>query len=1180
MLEDILKERILILDGAMGTSLQKYGLSEEAFRGKEFAVQEVNQKGNNDLLSLTQPDIIRQIHQSYVDAGADLISTNTFNSNAISQAEYQCSGLAYRLNLEGARLAKEVALSAGHPVYVAGSMGPTSKTLSMSPDVNHPEFRPVDFDTLVAAYETQVCGLIDGGADILLVETVFDGLNAKAALYAIEKVQEEKHTSLPVMLSATINDKSGRTLTGQCLEALFTSVSHYPLLSFGLNCSFGATDLQPFIERLSKYLPCYLSIYPNAGLPNEMGEYDETPALTASCLKKMAAAKLLNIAGGCCGTTPAHIRAIREAIAGEPPRTLPLRPAQLIVSGLEEVVIDKELNNFINVGERTNVAGSLKFAKLINAKAYDEASVIARKQIEDGASIIDINMDDAMLDSAREMATFVRIINNDPDIAKAALMIDSSDWDTILAGLKNAQGRCIVNSISLKEGETEFLCKAREIRRLGAAVVVMAFDEQGQAVTYERKIEICERAFRLLTGQVGFKPQDIIFDVNILAVGTGIEEHNNYAVDYINAVGWIKSHLKGCRTSGGVSNLSFSFRGNNPVREAMHSVFLYHAIHAGLDMAIVNPALLQVYDNIDPALLKAVEAVVLNTSPEATEHLIALAEQLKENKTDSKQVKTEEWRTHPLEERLTYALVKGITEYLPADVREAVTTYNSPVEIIEGPLMKGMDKVGTLFGEGKMFLPQVVKSAKVMKEAVTLLQPEIERHNNSHEIQIKRPKIVIATAKGDVHDIGKNIVNIVLSCNNLEVTDLGVMVDNRRIIAAAKEVGADIIGLSGLITPSLSEMENLCELLQAEGLQIPLIVGGATTSGVHTAVKLAPKYDQGVIQGGDASKTAGIIKRLLQDKEAYLRQLKEEQEEIRHLYNNSHTPVIPYAEAQAKAPVFNRTEQQPASFGEHNLLGKQVDLQELAGRIDWTPFFHFWGFKGKFPEIILTNDEADRTYQAALEMLGKVIAGREFDASIVVRFFNAWSENDEIVLLKEDGEGQEARLPMLRQQGNGKECLSLSDFITPKAAGHCNIGLFCLKVSDRYKCNDCRDFDHLLRESLCARLTEAFAEWMHEQLSEGGPMIRPAFGYSACPDHSLKQDVFELLDATKKIGVTLTSSYAIHPSTSLCGMLISHPAARYFSVGKIGDDQLTDYCRKRGISENEGRRMINTLCAD
>lgn len=1181
MIKKEIQKRILILDGAMGTAIQNAGLTEADFRGQEFSLHPVNLKGNNDILNLTRPDCIRKIHQSYIDAGADIIETNTFNSNAISQEEYRCEKLVYRLNREGAALATEVAGNThGRKVYVAGSMGPTSKTLSLSPDVNRPEYRPVDFDTLAATYAEQVRGLIDGGVNLLLVETVYDGLNAKAALYAISKVQEEKGTSLPVMLSATINDKSGRTLTGQDLNALYTAVSHYPLLSFGLNCSFGAAELLPFIEQLSQTLPCPLSIYPNAGLPNEMGQYDESPALTAACLKEMAEKGLLNIAGGCCGTTPTHIRAIRDALAGTAPRRIPGIHPRLVVSGLESVVVDKEKNNFIHVGERTNVAGSAKFCRLIKAKAYEEAAGIARKQVEDGASIIDINMDDAMLDSAAEMTTFIRYISNDPDIAKAALMIDSSDWNTILAGLKNAQGKCIVNSISLKEGEEVFLKKAREIHRLGAAVVVMAFDEQGQAVTYERKTEICQRAWHLLISKAGFHPEDIIFDVNILAIGTGLEEHNNYAVDFIRAVAWIKKNLPGARTSGGVSNLSFSFRGNNPVREAMHSVFLYHAINAGLDMAIVNPAMLQVYDDIDSRLLETVENVVLNKHPEATERLIEIAEQIKENKTaDGEPTQKEEWRQRPLNEKLTYALVKGITEYLPEDLGEALSVYASPVEIIEGPLMQGMEKVGNLFGEGKMFLPQVVKSAKAMKAAVAILQPEIEKHNQAGGRQTTRHKIILATAKGDVHDIGKNIVSIVLTCNNFEVIDLGVMVDNLNIIAAAKTHHADLIGISGLITPSLSEMEALCELLQKEQLHIPLLVGGATTSSVHTAVKLAPKYDYCVVHGGDASRTASLIKHLLSDGKNYIRQIKTEQEQIRHQYYNRQEQILPYPEARSLSPALTATKQQqgdfspesyrlPVAFGRHNILERRINLQKLTGKIDWTPFFHFWGFKGKFPEIIHRNEEANRTYQAALKTLDNVIAGQEFDASLLVQFFDAYSENDDIVL--DNGH----RLPMLRQQKKDSEHLSLADYICPKAYGKSTIGVFALKVADLHPQCNCHDFNHLLRESLCARLTEALAEYMQEQLSEGIHLLRPAFGYSACPDHSLKKDAFDLLDAPARIGVSLTPSYAIQPVTSLCGLLIAHPAARYFSIGRIGEDQLSDYCRKRGINLEEGKKLL------
>lgn len=1138
-----LQDRIYILDGATGTALQQFQLTETDFRGEEFAQHPIPLKGNNDVLNITRPDVIRQVHQNYIDAGADIIETNTFNANAISQTEYGCSAWVERFNLEGARLAKETASACKErKIYVAGSIGPTDKSLTLAPDPDQPTYRIVNFDTLANAYASQVAALIEGGVDLLLVETIYDGLNAKAALHAIAKVQEEKGTNLPVMLSATINDKSGRTLTGQSLEALFTSLSHYPILSFGLNCSFGAKELHHFLRELAPRIPCYISIYPNAGLPNEMGEYDESPEFTALCLQNMAKEGLINIAGGCCGTTPEHIRAIAKALKDIPPRKIPTSTHQLQVSGLDTVVVDKELNNFINIGERTNVAGSAKFARLIREKNYTEAAAIARKQIEAGASIIDINMDDAMLDSSAEMERFVRIISNEPDIAKAAFMIDSSKWETILAGLKNTQGKCIVNSISLKEGEKEFLYKAKEIQRLGAAVVVMAFDEEGQATTFQRKIDICQRAYDLLVTQAGFTPENIIFDVNILAIGTGIEEHNNYAVDYIEAVRWIKQNLKGCRTSGGVSNLSFSFRGNNTIREAMHSVFLYHAIRAGLDMAIVNPTMLQVYDEIDPVLLKAVEDVILNRTPEATETLISLAEKYKETKGEVKTVQREEWRNRPLEERLRHALIKGITDYLTADLKEALTQYTSPVEIIEGPLMKGMERVGQFFGEGKMFLPQVVKSAKVMKEAVQILQPEIERHNASSQNISRRPRVVIATVKGDVHDIGKNIVNIVLTCNNLDVIDLGVMVDNQSIVKAAKEHKADIIGVSGLITPSLGEMENLCELLQREQLQIPLIVGGATTSTIHTAIKLAPKYDYCVVSGGDASRTVGIIKRLLNDRENYIREIKAEQENIRTLYNQHPKKQISLEEARQRAPQYDWDHVDATTFGEHNLLVKHLNLEDLVEKIDWTPFFHFWGFKGKYPEIIYTNDEADRTYQAALDMLGKVIAGNEFDVSIIVRFFDAYSENEDIVL---DGQ---YRFTMPRQQADLEECLSLADFVIPKEKGTGSVGLFCLKVQDDHQCNDCRDFEYLLRESLCARLAEACAEWMQEQVNEGTHIIRPAFGYSTCPNHAMKKLAFDILDAPAQIGVHLTEGYSIYPSTSLCGMLISHPKAKYFST--------------------------------
>ncbi|MDR1591789.1 MAG: methionine synthase [Prevotellaceae bacterium] len=1160
---DALKQRILILDGATGTALQRFRLTEEDFRGDAFRTHPTPLKGNNDILNLTRPDLIRQVHNAYIEAGADIIETNTFNANAISQSDYRCEELIYRLNFEGAHLAKESAIACtDRKIYVAGSIGPTAKSVTLASDANNPGYRETDFDTLAEAYALQVSALIDGGADLLLLETIYDGLNAKAALYAIARVQQEKSTALPVMLSVTVNDRSGRILTGQSLEAVYASLAHYPILSFGLNCSFGATELHAFFKTLSPKIPHYLSIYPNAGLPNEMGEYDETPEFTASCLKKMAEEGLINIAGGCCGTTAAHIKAIREALHGIPPRSLPSPPSPLTLSGLDIVTINTKESNFINVGERTNVAGSARFARMIREKNYNEAALIARKQIEDGASIIDINMDDAMLDGCVEMEHFVRIISNEPEIAKAALMIDSSDWQTLLAGLKNAQGKCIVNSISLKEGEAEFLAKAAEIRRLGAAVVVMAFDEEGQAASFERKTAIARRAYNLLTARAGFPPEDIIFDVNVLAIGTGIEEHNNYAVDFIEAVRWIKKELSGCYTSGGISNLSFSFRGNNPVREAMHSVFLYHAIQAGLDMGIVNPALLQIYDDIDPELLVAVEDVVLNRRPDATERLTSLAERLKEQTGDEKtvrNVKSEEWRTLPLDERLAHSLVKGITEYLPADIAEALSIYALPVEIIEKPLMKGMEHVGQLFGEGKMFLPQVVKAARVMKDAVAILQPEIERYNGGKGAAeaIRLPKMILATVKGDVHDIGKNIVNIVLTCNNIEVIDLGVMIDHHEIVAAAKRENANLVGVSGLITPSLGEMEQLCRLMQEEQLAIPLIVGGATTSSVHTAVKLAPLYDYCVVDGGDASRTVSVVKRLLNERETYIREIKSRQEQIRELYRTRDVRLVSLEQARRQAPRYDFNACITSKFGEHNLSEKHIDIACCAHLIDWTPFFHFWGFKGKFPDIIHTNEEARRTYETALHQLNGIIAGQEFDAAITVRFFDAYAENDDIVL---DGVHH---FPMLRQQEEQSHFLCLSDFIMPRGEGKSAVGLFCLKVADKRPHCDCRDFDHLLRESLCARLTEALAEWMQAQLESGQRVIRPAFGYPTCPDHALKRDVFDLLNATEETGITLTGNYSMFPTTSLCGMLIAHPEARYFGVGKVGADQLQDYIRRR-----------------
>jgi 5-methyltetrahydrofolate--homocysteine methyltransferase len=1163
-----LDKRILILDGATGTALQKYNLSEEAFRGAALAAHPVLLKGNNDILNLTCPEAIRRVHDEYIQAGADIIETNTFSSNAVSQAEYHCQSLVRELNTEGARIAREAARACtARKVFVAGSIGPTAKSLTLAPSSDRPEQRAIDFDSMAAAYREQVEALIDAGVDALLLETIFDTLNAKAALYAIALVQEARATDVPVMVSVTVNDRSGRILTGQSLDAVYTSLRHYPMLSFGLNCSFGATELERFLQDLAAKIPTAISIYPNAGLPNEMGEYDESPLYTAACLQKMAARGWLNIAGGCCGTTPAHIAAIAAALKDCPPRRR--RPDvrfPLVVSGLDTVVVDARQNNMTNIGERTNVAGSAQFARLIREKNDARAADIARKQIDDGASIIDINMDDALLDSTAEMEKFIRIISNEPEIAKAAFMIDSSKWETLLAGMKNTQGKCIVNSISLKEGEADFLAKAKTIKALGAAVVVMAFDEQGQATDYRRKITIAQRAFQLLTTRAGFAPEDIIFDVNVLSVATGIDEHNRYAVDFIEAVRWIKQNLPGCRTSAGVSNLSFAFRGNQPVREAMHAVFLYHAIRAGLDMAIVNPSLLQVYDEIDPALLQAAEDVVLDRRPDATDALLVIAEKYKAHTAGHQPANAEQWRALPVEERLIHALVKGISSFLAADLSEALVLYPAPVDIIEKPLMNGMEKVGRFFAEGKMFLPQIVKSAKVMKEAVQWLQPEIARYNCSAPDGAgpRRPRIVTATVKGDVHDIGKNIVNIVLSCNNLEVIDLGVMVDNSAIVQAAKDHDADFIAVSGLITPSLSEMEGLCKMLQAEQSQRPLLVGGATTSSVHTAVKLAPLYDGCVWHGGDASQAAGIIRQLLKDRKAAVAGNQSRQAEIRRLYHERKQGTVALEEARKRAPMWMAV---PTSdFGRRGGFEANVPLRALVPLIDWTPFFHFWNFKGT-ETVLHNNPEAEKIYRDALRLLDTVMAHNEMEASAIVRFFEACAENDTILI---DGRHP---LPMLRQQGERSEFLCLSDFFPPRGKGVAKTGLFTLTVRDRKAADTADEMEKLLRASLCARLTEACAVWLQEQVAGKTHCIRPAFGYPACPDHALKRDVFRLLQAEERLGVALTSSYAILPTTSICGLFIAHPEARYFSVGKIGADQFDDYCTRRGIGPEEGRAL-------
>ena len=1173
-IEALLKEKILILDGAMGTKIQSFGLTPEHYQRGQFAQWPVSLTGNNDILSLTAPEVIKEIHRLYVEAGADIIATNTFSSNRISQHEYGCEELAYQMAKEGARIAREVADSCTErPVFVAGSMGPTARSLSLASNMNEPGYRPTSFDEMAAVYHEQAKGLMDGGADVLLVETCFDALNTKAALYAIQQLNEETGSEIPVMVSATINDRSGRTLTGQTLEAFFISVCHYPhLLSFGLNCSFGVTDLRPFVELLAKRIPVYLSLHPNAGLPNEMGEYDELPSYTASHIRQMAEDGLINIAGGCCGTNEEHIHAISEALKGLKPRDISKAKAsslnsKLWLSGLEPLLVDKQTQNFTNVGERTNVAGSRKFARLIAEKKYEEAMTVARHQIEGGAAIIDINMDDAMLNSKEEMQTFCRYIANDPAVCRSVLMIDSSDWDTILAGLKNAQGKCIVNSISLKNGEESFINKARELRRLGAAVVVMAFDEEGQATTFERKIAIAERAYNLLTG-IGFPPQDIIFDVNILSVGTGLKEHQNYGVDFIKAVAWIKEHLPGAKTSGGVSNLSFSFRGNNKVREAMHSAFLYHAIRAGLDMGIVNPGMLQVYDDIDPTLLKAVEDVILNTDDGATERLIDMAAAVLASASETTGAATavvDSWRTKSIEERLLYALSKGVSEHLAEDIPEALQKYGRPIDVIEQPLMQAMEHIGQLFGEGKMFLPQVVKSAKVMKEAVAHLQPFIDAEGGAQKEE--RPCVVLATANGDVHDIGKNIVSIVLNCNGFEVVDLGVMVPNETILEETRKRQPCLVGVSGLITPSLKEMEQLCMLFQREGLRVPIVVGGATTSTVHTAVKLAPLYEGCVAYGGDASQTSLIAKHLQMDATTTIAQIKAEQQELREAYEEHHAPLTPYAEANAKAP-------QLASFASHlscpsNIVPQTSDLLPL---IDWRMFLLFWGFKGETLQQLLVNPEAERTLKEGQDYLAKAIEDNSIRLEVLHRFEAAKRQGNDIVL--ESGKV----MPMLRSQSAAGHYLCLADYFDTKEATP--IGLFVIACQPKVKPED--EGERLMSHAICARLTEACAEWLQKTIMAQADMpslLRVGFGYATCPDHSLKRIVFDELDAERQMNVTLNDHYSIQPSTAICGLFITHPEARYFPVGRIDEAQLADYCQRRGISLDEGEQLLSKYIA-
>ena len=1301
------KDKILVLDGAMGTMIQRYGLSEDDYHTGPFAACNKELYGNSECLNLTRPEVIKAIHKEYIAAGADIIETNTFSANAISQAEYGCEEFASQMAYEGARLAREAADEAAalaasvglsRKVWVAGSMGPTSKSLSLSPDASDPGFRPYSFEDMRAAYREQAEALIRGGVDFLLVETCFDALNVKAALAGIA----DSSAGWPgVMVSVSVGDRSGRTLTGQTLEAFYTAVRHYPIAAFGLNCSLGAAEMMPLVEEIASWCECGVSCYPNAGLPNEMGAYDQTPAEMAAQVRELASRGLVNIVGGCCGTTPDHIRAIAQAVSGLAPRDLKtdihkdipsakigvftddnpkkhdssakmgvFTDEPLTVCGLETVKVDLANSNFTNVGERTNVAGSRKFARLISEGKYDEALQIAAKQIEDGARIIDINMDDAMLNSTREMERFVRYISNDPAVAKAALMIDSSHWETIIAGLQNAQGKCIVNSISLKEGSEAFVEKARIIKSYGAAIVVMAFDEQGQATTYDRKIEICQRAYKLLTEKAGISPSDIIFDVNILSIGTGIEEHARYAIDFIEAVRWIKANLPGALTSGGVSNLSFAFRGNNAVREAMHSAFLYHAIKAGLDMAIVNPSMLQVYDEIEPELLKCVEDVIFDTDPQATERLIDKATRIagqagndakvhgngtssqpsstssQSSSTFSQSSSTQIGDLPPVSQRLQNALLKGRTETLEADIQEALSEYGTAVAIIEGPLMEGMEAVGKLFGEGKMFLPQVVKSAKVMRDAVELLSPYMGSAGCCYTIQQKnstanrRQKVVLATVKGDVHDIGKNITGIVLTCNGFEVHDLGVMVDKETILDEAVRLNADIIAVSGLITPSLFQMEELCREMAARGMTTPLLIGGATTSALHTAVKLAPLYDH-VFYGADASAAAVLAKKCMMDREAFEAEQHLEQQRLRDLYN-CHAEQ---SEASVKAAPQKAASRFPIESYETDIPAdipvSEIPLSEVLPHFDWRMFYAIWGVKygSAVPEAMeLMQLRRDAEEELALADFKIMLSARFVPASA--------SENDEICFT---AEGKSHKLPMMRQEGD--KTLSLCDYIVPDSSGKKSaLGMFAICVHKRSKaheegcsCPACSNqYEDMIGKAVRMTLAEAASTWLDSLLLQGLPshastnasnqkasakIIKPAVGYSSCPDHTLKEEILKLLcghvhwhrehnhgqkhmhshaancscghchshdivtatatdhhaqasasvHSAECLGIELTESYAMTPEASICGLIFMHPEAAYPQIRSISQEQYDNYVKRRGMDSEKARRFLGHL---
>ncbi|RLK46821.1 methionine synthase (B12-dependent) [Alkalispirillum mobile] len=1214
-LEDALARHILILDSGMGTMIQNRQLEEADFRGERFADHPCDLKGNNDLLVLTRPEVIREIHAENLAVGADIVETNTFSSTTIAQADYQMEHLAYEMNVAAARLAREACDAAeretpDQPRYVAGALGPTNRTGSISPDVNNPGYRNITFDQLRAAYLEAAQGLVEGGADLLLIETIFDTLNAKAAIYALEELFEEIGRRLPVMISGTITDASGRTLSGQTTEAFWNSVRHANPFTVGLNCALGADQMRPFVQEISRVADTYVTIYPNAGLPNEFGEYDQSPEEMAAIVREFAESGFVNVIGGCCGTTPEHIAALREAVADCAPRAIPERERAMRLSGLEPFNIGRD-SLFVNVGERTNVTGSARFRRLIKEEDYDTALEVAREQVENGAQIIDINMDEGMLDARACMVDFLNLIAAEPDIARVPVMIDASKWEVLEAGLQCVQGKAVVNSISLKEGEAPFLEQAEKLKRYGAAVVVMAFDEDGQADTYPRRIEICERAYRLLVDRAGFPPEDIIFDPNVFPVATGIPEHDNYGIDFIEATRWIKANLPYARVSGGLSNLSFSFRGNNAVREAMHSAFLYHAIKAGLDMAIVNAGQIEVYDDIPKDLLERVEDVILNRREDATERLLDFAESVKDKGGAQKKEADLAWREQPVNKRLAHALVKGIVDYIDEDVEEARQAHDRPIEVIEGPLMDGMNVVGDLFGEGKMFLPQVVKSARVMKKAVAYLLPYIEAEKAEGDDK-PAAHILMATVKGDVHDIGKNIVGVVLQCNNFKVTDIGVMQPAEAILETAQKEQVDIIGLSGLITPSLEEMVNVAKEMQRRGMNQPLLIGGATTSRVHTAVKIAPRYDHEVIYVKDASRAVGVASNLMSEtrRDAYVAGLAEEYERVRQQHANrqkkqkwvkidaaraNRTPI----DWDAFEPVM------PNTPGVHVL--DDYPLEKLVDYIDWTPFFKSWELAGSYPKILddeVVGEQARKLFEDAKAMLAQIIEERWLTARAVFGLFPANGVGDDTELYTDENREQVLlTLHHLRQQTEkpeGRPHQSLGDFIAPRETGKPDhIGAFAVTAGigidehiARFEA-DHDDYHAILLKALADRLAEAFAEHLHERvrrefwgyapdeqldnrslIKEQYQGIRPAAGYPACPDHTEKDLIWELLDVENRIGLTLTESKAMVPTAAVSGLYFAHPQSRYFGLGKIYQDQVEDYARRKGMSRREAERWL------